>query len=86
MKTPTEKAIEYCIKVEGQINQPYIDAFLAGYKASNESDENISKVVFFELQNGKYVTKNGKEITIDFLIQHEHVIMNDNGYIVLERN
>ena len=36
MKTPTDKAIDYCLEVEGQIHQPYIDAFLAGYKASNE--------------------------------------------------
>ncbi len=36
MKTPTEKAIDYYIEVEGQIHQPYIDAFLAGYKAANE--------------------------------------------------
>ena len=36
MKTPTEKAIDYCIEVEGQIHQPYIDAFLAGYKSANE--------------------------------------------------
>ena len=36
MKTPTEKAIDYCIEVEGQIHQPYIDAFLSGYKAANE--------------------------------------------------
>ena len=36
MKTPREKAIEYCMEVEGQIHQPYIDAFLAGYNAANE--------------------------------------------------
>ena len=36
METPTDKAIDYCIEVEGQIHQPYIDAFIAGYKAANE--------------------------------------------------
>ena len=36
MKTPTEKAIDYCLEVEGQIHQSYIDAFLAGYKAAQE--------------------------------------------------
>ena len=36
MKTATEKAIDYCLEVEGQIHQPYIYAFLAGYKAANE--------------------------------------------------
>ena len=36
MKTTTEKAIDYCLEVEGQIHQPYIDAFLAGCKAANE--------------------------------------------------
>ena len=36
MKTATEKAIDYCLEVEGQIHQPYIDAFLSGYKAANE--------------------------------------------------
>ena len=36
MKTPIEKAIDYCMEIEGQIHQPYIDAFLAGYNAANE--------------------------------------------------
>ena len=36
MKTPREKAIEYCMEVEGQIHQPYIDAFLAGCQSENE--------------------------------------------------
>ena len=36
MKTPREKAIEYCMEVEGEIHQPYIDAFLAGYESANE--------------------------------------------------
>ena len=36
MKTPAEKAIDYCMEIEGQIHQPYIDAFLAGYNAANE--------------------------------------------------
>ena len=36
MKTPIEKAIDYCMEVEGQIHQPYIDAFIAGYQAANE--------------------------------------------------
>ena len=36
MKTTREKAIEYCMEIEGQIHQPYIDAFLAGYNAANE--------------------------------------------------
>ena len=36
MKTPTEKAIDYCMEIEGQIHQPYIDAFLAGYESANE--------------------------------------------------
>ena len=36
MKTPIEKAIDYCMEIEGQIHQPYIDAFLAGYESANE--------------------------------------------------
>ena len=36
MKKATEKAIDYCMEIEGQIHQPYIDAFLAGYNAANE--------------------------------------------------
>ena len=36
MKTPIEKAADYCMEIEGQIHQPYIDAFLAGYRAANE--------------------------------------------------
>ena len=36
MKTMNEKAIDYCLEVEGQIHQSYIDAFLAGYKAAQE--------------------------------------------------
>ena len=36
MKTPREKAIEYCMEVEGQIHQPYIDAFIAGDNSANE--------------------------------------------------
>ena len=39
MKTPREKAIEYCMEVEGQIHQPYIDAFIAGYNSANELDK-----------------------------------------------
>lgn len=45
----------------------------------------ISKVVFFKLKGGKYVTSNGMEITTDFLLNHEHCVWNDGGYVVIEK-
>ena len=45
----------------------------------------ISKVVFFELKNGKYLASNGVEVTTEFIFKHEHAIFHDNGYVIVER-
>lgn len=45
----------------------------------------ISKVVFFELKNGKYLASNGVEVTTEFILKHEHAIFHDNGYVIVER-
>ena len=45
----------------------------------------VSKVVFFELKNGKYLASNGVEITTEFIFKHEHAIFHDNGYVIVER-
>lgn len=45
----------------------------------------ISKVVFFELKNGKYLASNGIEVTTEFILKHEHEIFHDNGYVIVER-
>ena len=45
----------------------------------------ISKVVFFKLVNGKYLASNGAEVTTAFLLEHEHSIYHDGGYVVVER-
>lgn len=45
----------------------------------------ISKVVFFELKNGKYLASNGVEVTTEFILKHEHSIFHDNGYVIVER-
>ena len=77
MRTPTEKAIEYCMEVEGQIHQPYIDAFLAGYNAANEW---IS--VDYELpeikNDGYWIIGKDKDdihyaLYIDSIVEHEEI-------------
>jgi len=45
----------------------------------------ISKVVFFELKNGKYIASNGVEVTTEFILKNEHSIFHDNGYVIVER-
>lgn len=43
----------------------------------------ISKVIFFEIKNGKYIAKGGTEIPIDFIMKNEHYIFSDNGYVII---
>ena len=43
----------------------------------------VSQVVFFELKNRRYLASNGKEITTEMLLKHEHALFHDNGYIIL---
>lgn len=50
------------------------------------SDLPISKVVFFELKNNKYVASNGIELTTEFILKHEHSMFHDSGYVILEKN
>ena len=57
-----------------QLRQPHVSGSLP-----------ISKVVFFELKNGKYLASNGVEVTTDFILKHEHSIFHDNGYVIVER-
>jgi hypothetical protein len=42
------------------------------------------KVCFFKVENGKYLTDNGMEITNEMLIKHSHHIGFPWNYIVLE--
>jgi hypothetical protein len=42
------------------------------------------KVCFFKVENGKYLTDNGIEITNEMLIKHSHHIGFPWNYIVLE--
>ena len=77
MKTPREKAIEYCMEVEGQIHQPYIDAFIAGYQSANEwisVDDELP-----EIKNDGYwfIGKDKDDIHyalyIDSIVEHEEI-------------
>jgi hypothetical protein len=43
----------------------------------------ISNVVFFTRKNGEYVTENGKRVTIDFIMNNNHYIHDDYGYVIL---
>jgi hypothetical protein len=52
---------------------------------TDEDSLPISKVVFFELKNGKYLASNGVEVTTEFILKHEHAIFHDNGYVIVER-
>lgn len=45
----------------------------------------ISKVVFFDLKNGKYVAQNGVELTTDLLVKNRHKIFQDEGYVIIEK-
>ncbi len=51
----------------------------------NDSKLPISEVVFFELKGNKYLASNGQEITTEMLLQHEHTLFNDEGYIILKQ-
>jgi len=65
-----------------------VDAYLSASNGSKPDDSGglpISKVVFFELKNGKYLADNGVELTTEFILKHEHFIFHDNGYVVIER-
>lgn len=44
----------------------------------------ISKVIFFNLKDGKYLTETGTEITTAFLLKHKHFVFDNGGYIVLQ--
>lgn len=50
-----------------------------------ESSLPISKVVFFHLKDGKYLTSSGEEITTEFLMSREHKIYHDGGFVIIER-
>jgi len=45
----------------------------------------VERVVFFRIENGKYVTEDGIEITTEFLLMYEHIIYHDCGYVMLDR-
>lgn len=42
------------------------------------------KVAFFTLKNGKYITETGVEITTKMLLENEHTIFHDSGWILSE--
>jgi len=52
------------------------------YKINNMKDD-VESVIFFTLQDEKFVTKNGKEITTDFLMNHRHYISEDVSFVIL---
>lgn len=77
--------------VDGTVSIPILDHFLDGILNKQLSQPYVmlglpvSKVVFFELKNGKYLASNGVEITTEFIFKHEHAIFHDNGYVIVER-
>ena len=40
----------------------------------------VTQIIQFTLENGKYLTSNGLEVTTEMLSKHEHSIENDRGY------
>ncbi len=44
----------------------------------------ITEVVFFTLKGGKYLTSNGIEVTTSFLLEREHAMFHDSGYVVVK--
>ena len=57
---------------------------LVQYVENEISNFPVKKVCFFKIENGKYLTDNGMEITNDMLIKHSHYIGFPWSYIVLE--
>lgn len=55
------------------------------YRKADEETLPTSRVVFFELKGGKYIASNGAEISTELILQHEHAIFENDGYIILER-
>lgn len=55
-------------------------------KNINISSLPISQVVFFKLNNGKYLATNGEEITTEMLLNYEHVIFDGMGYIIVKKD
>jgi hypothetical protein len=52
-------------------------------QTTNTKELPTKTVVFFTLQNGKYVADNGVEITTQMVMEHEHYISKEVCYIVL---
>ena len=74
-------------------NDPNPDQYLPSdyveapeYVGEVENELPISKVVFFELVDNKYLASNGVEITTEFLLKHTHSIYHDSGYLIIDKN
>lgn len=46
----------------------------------------VSKVIYFDLKDGKYICTNGEEVTTEMMMKYEHAIFNDGGYLILSKN
>ena len=45
----------------------------------------VSKVIYFELKDGKYICTNGEEVTTEMIMKYEHhSIFDDGGYLILK--
>jgi hypothetical protein len=53
-------------------------------KIENINDLPVSKVIFFQLKEGNFITNNGKELTAEFLSAHHSIMRGNEGYVILE--
>lgn len=68
-------------------NEGYEQALSLGGAVSNNEDIKerylVSEVIFFEIKNSKIMDKRGVEISIDFILKHEHYLGKGWGYVIL---
>jgi hypothetical protein len=72
------------LDADQQLPPNYVEA--PEYVGEVENELPISKVVFFELVDNKYLASNGVEITTEFLLKHTHSIYHDSGYLIIDKN
>lgn len=73
------------IKSLSHLKKVLLTLGLTKAEEQNPLEKEARKVVFFTIKDGKYMTKNGIEITIEMLVKHSHYVTGDGwSYIVLD--
>lgn len=49
-------------------------------------DKDPIRIINFSVSDGRYVSSDGEELTADFIMQHDHTILNASGHLVLKSN